>query len=179
MSPFWISKSEISSRHRTQALSTVTSDHVTVQSQSSGGGEKSKDLQGNRGEISYHGSTKGKTKPSLGSLALPEIEEGAMGAASPGTERGATGASTTASVDVVDAAPGVFDRSPVVGGGAGLAGATEEEEAMDKVKNKKNIYIMKKKEEKWEIRGGAEASFLVFSLLFDNPKDFIMAAINI
>ena len=38
---------------------------------------------------------------------------------------------------------------------------------------------MKKKEEKWEIRGGAEASFLVFSLLFDNPKDFIMAAINI
>ena len=68
-----------------------------------------------------------------------------MGAASPGTERGATGASTTASVDVVDAAPGVFDRSPVVGGGAGLAGATEEEEAKDKVKNKKK-YIYNEEE---------------------------------
>jgi uncharacterized membrane protein YbhN (UPF0104 family) len=41
---------------------------------------------------------------------------------------------------------------------------------------------MKKKEEKKEIGGGgggAQASFLVFSLLFDNPKDFIMAAINV
>jgi hypothetical protein len=99
-----------------------------------------KDLQGNRGEISYHGSTKGKTKPSLGLLALPEIEEGATGATSPGTERGAMGASTTASVDVIDAAPGVSNHSPIVGGGAGLAGGTEEEETMDKVKNKK-IYI--------------------------------------
>jgi hypothetical protein len=40
-------------------------------------------------------------------------------------------------MDVVDAALGVSDRLPVVSGGAGLAGGTEEEEAMDKVKNKK------------------------------------------
>ena len=153
--------------HGTQARSTMTSDPVTVQSQSSGGGEKSKDLQGNRGEISYHGSTKGKTKPSLGSLALPEIEEGAMGAASPRTERGATGASATASMDVVDVAPRVSDRSPVVGGGAGLAGGIEEEEVMDKVKNKKKIYIMKKKEEKWEIGGGGVLKLpFLFSLSF-------------
>jgi hypothetical protein len=39
---------------------------------------------------------------------------------------------------------------------------------------------MKKKEDKREIGGrGAQASFLVFSLLLDNPKDFIMAAINV
>ena len=115
MSPFWISKSEISSRHGTQARSTTTTDPVTVQSQSSRGNEKSRDLQGNRGEISYHGSTKRKTKPSLGSLASLEIEEGATGVVSLRAKERATGASTTASVDVVDAAPGAFDRSPVVG----------------------------------------------------------------
>jgi hypothetical protein len=159
MSPFWISKSEISSRHETQAQSTATSDPVTVQSQSSGGGEKSKDLQGNIGEILYHGSTKGKMKPSLGSLALPEMEEGATSAALPRTEGGATGASTTTSVDVVDAAPEVADRSPVVGGGAGLARGTEEEEAMDKVKNKKKIYNEKERGQERN-RGEGCSSFL-------------------
>jgi hypothetical protein len=88
---------------------------VTVQSQSSRGGEKLRNLNGNNGEISYHGSTKGKTKPSLGSLVLPEKEEGATGVTSLGVEEGTTGTSTIASVDTVNAAPGILDRSPVVG----------------------------------------------------------------
>jgi hypothetical protein len=89
-------------------------------------------LQGNRWEISYYGSTKGKTKPSLGSLASSEIEEGAMGAASPGAEGGAMEASTIASVDVVNAAVRVSNRSPMVGGEVELAGGVVEEEAIDK-----------------------------------------------
>jgi hypothetical protein len=115
MSLFWINRSEISSRLGTQARSTATSGSVTTQSQSSGGGKESNDLEENNGELSYHGSTKGKTKPSLGSLVLLKIEEGATGVASLGTNGGATGVSTTASVDAVGTAPEVSDLSPVLG----------------------------------------------------------------
>ena len=125
MSPFWINNSEISSRLGTQAQSTVASDPVTVQSQSSTRKGKSSDLGGNNGELSYHGSIRGKTKPSLGSSASPETEEGATGVTSPGTEGRTTGVSTIASVDAVDAATGIPDPSPMVGGGVGLTGGVE------------------------------------------------------
>jgi hypothetical protein len=115
MSPFWINNSEILSRLGTQARSTAASDPVTVQSQSSIGKGKSSDLGGNNGELSYHGSIRGKTKLSLGSSVSSETEEGATGVASPRTGGGATGVSTTISVDAAGTTAGVFDLSPVLG----------------------------------------------------------------
>ncbi len=52
---------------------------------------------------------------------------------------------------------------------------------MGAVENKKNIYTVKEKEEKKEIRGVGvlELSHLVFSLLLGNPKSFILAIINV
>ncbi len=97
-------------------------------------------------------------KPSLGSLASPEIKGGATYTASPRVEEGATGASTITSVD----AAGVSDCSPVVSGGAEPAGGIVEEEAISKYGNKK----IKKKEIE-------EAMFkLSFCFLspFDKPK---------
>ena len=44
---------------------------------------------------------------------------------------------------------------------------------------KKYIYTVKEKEEKKEIGGLLKLSFLVFSLLLDNPKSFILAIINV
>ena len=91
-SPFWINNSKILSRFGTQAWSTEASNPDTVQSQSSTGKEKAKALGGNRVELSYHGSIKGKTNPSLRSSVSSETEEGAVGVASPGTGgRGAGG----------------------------------------------------------------------------------------
>jgi hypothetical protein len=88
-------------------------------------------------------------KLSLESLASPEEEGGATDKASLEIEGKATGTSATASAGAMDPVTGVSNRSPVVGGEAGLAGGTEEEETMDKVKNKKK----KKKKKK---RGGEE-----------------------
>ena len=44
---------------------------------------------------------------------------------------------------------------------------------------KKYIYTVKEKEEKKEIGGLLKLSFLVFSLLLDNPKSFILTIINV
>ena len=70
----------------------------------------------------------------------------------------------------MDPVTGVSDRSPVVGGEAGLAGGTEEEEAMDKVKNKKK---KKKKEveEKGEIGEAGSPKICSFFSPFDKRKN--------
>ena len=115
MFPFKINNSETSSRLGTQAWSTATSDPDTVQSQSSAGKEKSKDLGGNNGELSYHGSIRGKTNPSLGSPNSSEKGEGATSVASPEAEGRTAEASTTASVDTVGTASGDSDLSPEPG----------------------------------------------------------------
>ena len=77
----------------------------------------------------------------------------------------------------MDPVTGVSDRSPVVGGEAGLAGGTEEEEAMYKVNNKKK----KKKERGGRERGnrwGWKSKDLLFFLSFWQKKEFIAAEIN-
>jgi hypothetical protein len=84
----------------------------------------------------------------LGSSASLEEGGGTTDTATTEIEGGATKASTTASVDAVDTAARVSDRSLVVGPGARLAGGIEEEEAMDKVKNKKKKKKKKKKKGK-------------------------------
>jgi hypothetical protein len=98
-------------------------------------------------------------------LVSSEIEEGATGVALPGAEEGATGASTTASVDAVDAAPRTPDRWPVLGRGVGLTGGIEEEEAMNKLKNEKKI------KEKGEISEAGNLGVFSFSLFLDKGKD--------
>jgi hypothetical protein len=102
----------------------MTSGSMVVHSQSSGEEGKSKDLQGNKEEISYQRSNKGKMKPSLGLVA------------SPGTEGGAMGTPTFVSADVMDPAAGVFGCSPMMSGGAEPVGGIKEEEAIGKKKKK-------------------------------------------
>ena len=82
-------------------------------------------MQGNKEEISYQRSNKGKMKPSLGLVA------------SPGTEGGAIGTPTFVSADVVDPTAGVFVCSPMMSGGAEPIGGIKEEEAIGKKKKKK------------------------------------------
>ncbi len=144
----------------------MTSGPVTVQSQSSEGEEKSKDLQGNKREISYHESTNGKMKPSLRSLASPKIKGRATGTASSEIEGGATSTPTTASAKAVDPTVGVSDRSPVVSGGAEPIGKVEEEEAIGK-KWKQGKKEEGREERNWEV-GKFKVSF-VFSP-FDKPR---------
>ena len=80
--------------------------------------------------------------------------------ASPEIEGEATGTSTTASVDTVDPAAGVFDCLPVVSGGVGPAGGVVKEEAIGKNENKKR----KRKKERREI-----GEFEKFKFLFLSP----------
>jgi hypothetical protein len=121
---------------------------MTVHSQSFGGEGKSKDLQGNKEEISYQGSIRGKTKPSLGSAASPKMEGGT------------TGTSTTASMDTVDLAARVFGCSPVVSGGVEPAEGVAEEEAIGENESKKR----KRKEERREIGEVGKFKLLFLSL---------------
>ena len=126
----------------------MTSSPMTVHSQSSGGEGKSKDLQRNKEEISYQGSTRRKTKPSLGSVASPKMEGGT------------TGTSTTASMDVVDLTAGVFGCLMMVSGGVEPAGGVAEEEAIGENESKKR----KRKEKRREIGMVGK-----FKLLFLSP----------
>ena len=74
--------------------------------------------------------------------------------------------STTALVDAMDPAVGVFGCSLVVSEGAKLAGGVEEEEAIGKNGNKKR----KEKKEKREVSEAGKFKLCSFFSPFDKPR---------